>query len=237
MSNKWIEHVKGYAKEHGLKYNQALKEASSTYNKSKKMVGNGLKSDTFQKLLEASYSGIDEVEGFMLDKKNSTKTSKLYVHPSGHVVVAHRGTSGILDWGNNAVYGLTGDVGYKLTGRYREAKKVQDTAEQIYGAKNITTIGHSQGAYQAQLLGDKSHEIITLNKATRPQEVLYGSSKKKNQYDVRASGDLVSLWRNPFQTGKDTTISTGGDPLKQHSTDILGKRKGVVYGDKNFNVN
>jgi len=76
------------------------------------------------------------------------------------------------------------------------------------------------------LLGDKSHEIITLNKATRPQEVVYGSSKKKNQYDVRASADLVSLWRNPFQTGKDTTITTGGDPLKQHSTDVLGKRKG-----------
>ena len=90
-----------------------------------------------------------------MDKKNSTKTSKIYVHPSGQVVVAHKGTSGVLDWGNNAVYGLTGDVGYKLTGRYREAKKVQDTAERIYGAKNITTIGHSQGAYQAQLLGDK----------------------------------------------------------------------------------
>jgi len=29
------------------------------------------------------------------------------------------------------------------------------------------------------LLGHKSHEIITLNKATRPQEDLNGSSKKK----------------------------------------------------------
>jgi hypothetical protein len=137
--------------------------------------------------------------------------------------VAHKGTSGVLDWGNNAVYGLTGDVGYKLTGRYREAKKDQDIAERIYGAKNITIIGHSQEAYQAQLLGDTSHEIITLTKATRPQEVVYGSSKKKNQYDVRASGDLVSLWRNPFQTRKDTTITTGGDPLKQHSTDVSMK--------------
>ena len=237
MSNHWIEHVKKYAKENGMNYNQALKEASSTYKNSKKIVGKGLKAETFQKLLEASYSGMDEVEGFILDKKNSTKTSKIYVHPSGQVVVAHKGTSGVLDWGNNAVYGLTGDVGYKLTGRYREAKKVQDTAERIYGAKNITTIGHSQGAYQAQLLGDKSHEIITLNKATRPQEVVYGSSKKKNQYDIRASGDLVSLWRNPFQTGKDTTITTVGDPLKQHSTDVLGKRKEIIYGDKNFYVN
>jgi pimeloyl-ACP methyl ester carboxylesterase len=50
---------------------------------------------------------------------------------------------------------LTGDVGNKLTGRYREAKHIHDTAERIYGAKNITTIGHSQGAYQAQWLGDK----------------------------------------------------------------------------------
>ena len=50
------------------------------------------------------------------------------------------------------------------------------------------------------------------------------SSKKKNQYDVRATGDLVSLFRNPFQTGKE-------------QTDILDKKKGVIYGDKKFYVN
>ena len=78
---------------------------------------------------------MDEVEGFILDKNNSTKTSKIYVHPTGQVVVGHKRRSGVLDWENNAVYGSTSDVGYKLTGRYREAKKVQDTAERIYGAK------------------------------------------------------------------------------------------------------
>ena len=66
----------------------------------------------------------------------------------------------------------------------------------------LAHIGHSQGGYQAQLLGANGHEIITLNKATRPQEVLYGSSKKKNQYDVRSKTDLVSLFRNPFQKEK-----------------------------------
>lgn len=237
MVNDWIEHVKRYSKEHGIKYNQALKEASSTYKHSKKLIGNGLKSNTFQRLLEASYSGVDEVEGFKLDKKNSSNTSKIYVHPSGQVVVAHRGTSGVLDWGNNAVYGLTGDLGYKMTGRYREAKKVQDTAERIYGAKNITTIGHSQGAYQAQLLGGKTREIITLNKATRPQEVLYGSSKKKNQYDVRSSGDVVSLFRNPLQGINESTLKNTGNVLKNHSTDILDTKNNVIYGDKNFYVN
>jgi hypothetical protein len=87
------------------------------------------------------------------------------------------------------------------------------------------------------LLGDKTHEIITLNKDTRPQEVVHGSSRNENQYDVRASGNLVSLYRNAFQRGKDTTITTRGDPLEQHSTDVLGKRKGVIYGDTNFYVN
>ena len=105
--------------------------------------------------MEASYSGDEKVEGFAMDKSISSKTSKVYVHLSGQVVVAHRGTSGVLDWGNNAMYGLVGDIGYKLTSRYKEALKVQQNAEKKYGAKNITTIGHSQGGLQAQLLGGK----------------------------------------------------------------------------------
>lgn len=194
--------------------------------------GGGLKSDTFRKLLDSSYEGGD-VAGFIMDKQLSTSTSKVYKHPSGQVVVAHRGTSGAMDWGNNLVYGLTGDVGYKLTSRYREAKKVQQNAEKKYGAKNITTIGHSQGGLQAQLLGGNTREIITLNKATRPQEVLYGSSKKENQYDVRASGDVVSAFRNPFQT-EETTIKSKENPLAQHSIDILESEKDEIVGDKTF---
>ena len=44
------------------------------------------------------------------------------------------------------MHGLTGDVGYKLTRWYREAKKVQDKAERIYGAKNMTAVEQGQGA-------------------------------------------------------------------------------------------
>jgi len=245
MGNEWIEYVKSYAKDHNLKYNEALKEAGKSYKEMKGKVnktnnrikGNGLKANTFKELLEASYSGKEEVAGFNLDKSISSKTSKVYVHPSGHVVVAHQGTASVMDWGNNAVYALSGDTGYKFTPRYKEAKKVQEAAEKKYGAKNISTVGHSQGSYQAQLLGAKTHEIITLNKATRPQEVLYGSSKKKNQYDVRASTDLVSLFRNPFQKKNETTINVVGNPLKSHSLNVLDKNKDAIYGDKNFYVN
>ena len=258
MRNEWVEFVKLYAKDNNLKYNEALKQAGKSYGdvKIKKIhsksrdtlrpvdgggtpefMGNGLKSLTFQKLLEASYSGKEDVEGFIMDKSISSSTSKVFVHQSGQVVVAHQGTASVMDWGNNAVYAISGDTGYKFTPRYKEAKKVQENAEKKYGAKNITTIGHSQGGYQAQLLGAKSHEIITLNKATRPQEVLYGSSKKKNQYDVRSKSDVVSLFRNPFQKGKDQTINNISNPLSSHSTNILEKNKDVIYGDKIFYVN
>jgi hypothetical protein len=237
MVNEWIEFVKTYSKEKNISYTEALKLASKPYKERKEITGKGLKSTTFQKLLEASYSGVEQVEGFTIDKSISSKTSKVYTHPSGQVVVAHRGTSGVLDWGNNAVYATLGDTGYKLTPRFKEAKKVQQTAEKKYGAKNVTTIGHSQGAYQAQLLGEKSREIITLNKATRPQELIYGSSKKKNQYDVRSSTDLVSLFRNPLQLKNDKTINDLGNPLKSHSTNVLKKNKDVIYGDKTTYVN
>ena len=201
-----------------------------------KIIGNGLKANTFKRLLEASYTGEENVEGFKLDKSISSNTSKVYTHPSGQVIVAHKGTSGALDWGNNAVYGAIGEVGYKLTPRYKEAYSVQQKAEKKFGAKNITTIGHSQGGLQAQLLGGKSREIITLNKATRPQEAIFGSSKKRNQYDVRARGDLVSLFRSPLQRQKDETINSKGNPLKQHSTDIINNND-IIYGDKRTFVN
>jgi len=142
--------------------------------------------------------------------------------------VAHQGTTTASDWGNNIVYGTIGEVGYKMTPRYKEAYKVQQNAEKKYGAQNITTIGHSQGGLQTQLLGGKTKEIITLNKATRPQEAIFGSSKKKNQYDVRASGDMVSFFRNPLQKNKEETIKSNKNPLTQHSADILDKSKDDV---------
>ena len=218
-------------KQYALKQKFKGEQNLPTFKPIKK--GKGLKADTFRALLESSYEGGD-AGGFTMDRQLSTKTSKVYTHPSGQVVVAHRGTAGALDWGNNAVYAMGGDLAYKLTPRYREAKKVQQNAEKKYGAKNITTIGHSQGGLQAQLLGGNTKEIITLNKATRPQEFLFGSSKKKNQYDVRASGDAVSAFRNPFQRAGDETIQSKANPLAQHSTDILESKEEEILGNKTF---
>lgn len=178
-----------------------------------------LKSSTLQGLLNASYDKkVRSVDGFQQDRALSTKTSKVYVNPeTNQTVVAHKGTDGILDWGNNAVYALGGEKAYKQTGRFKEAQQVQREAQKKYGRENISTIGHSQGGLQAELLGKKGKETITLNKATRP----FANTPAENQYDIRTQGDLVSAL-NPFQSQTNTsTIESNLNPLAAHSIDTL----------------
>ena len=174
-------------------------------------------------LLTASYDNKQKQVGdFVLDSSVSSKTSKVYVNPNtGQAVVAHRGTSGFTDWLNNAVYAYGGKDMYKYTPRYREAEKIQSKAQEKYGKDNISTIGHSQGGLQAELLGKNSKEIITLNKATRPFE----NTKHDNQYDIRTESDIVSRL-NPFQGKSKNDIlipSRSKSLLTEHGIDTLGR--------------
>jgi hypothetical protein len=197
------------------------------------MKGGKLSAPELKGLLDASYdSKVKKVGDFEMDKQLSSSTSKVYRNPvTGQVVVAHRGTAGITDWGNNAVYALGGKRAYKQTSRFKEAERVQRRAEKKYGAENVTTIGHSQGGLQSELLGGRSKEIITLNKATLPFE----SNKNKNQYDLRSERDVVS-GLNPFakKSKKDVNIKAESyNPLTDHSGDVLdrlGKNKVIGKG-------
>jgi hypothetical protein len=194
--------------------------------------GGSLSTKDLKDLLGASYDPKkDKVGDFYLDKEISSKTSKAYRNKkTGQVVVAHMGTQGIMDWGNNAVYALGGDKAYKQTSRFKEAERVQKKAENKYGAKNVTTIGHSQGGKQAELLGKDTKETITLNKATRPFE----NKKQENQYDIRTTGDVVSAL-NPFQKKNKKEIvikSKTINPLIEHSTDTLeGLDENKIIGE------
>ena len=186
--------------------------------------GGKLQASTFKKLLKASYDEkIENVDGFKQDKSLSTKTSKVYYNPeTGQAVVAHKGTSSITDWYNNAVFAFGGEDAYKKTDRYKEAEKVQREASKKYG--NISTIGHSQGGLQAELLGSDSNEIITFNKATRP----FSNKRKDNQYDVRTSRDIISML-NPFQPKNNNEIIIKSDsynPLKEHDISSLERLEG-----------
>jgi len=194
------------------------------------MRGRALLSKTFKGLLKGSYDGAEKVDGFELDKSLSTKTSKVYHDPkTNKTVVAHRGTKEASDWLNNAVYGLFGKTGYKMTPRFKEAEKVQKQAQEKYGAKNISTIGHSQGSLQAEILGGDTHEVLTLNKATRP----FANTVGANQFDVRSKKDLVSAF-NPFakKTGKEIEYDTESNPLTAHSIEALPDDIMIGQGSK-----
>jgi hypothetical protein len=184
--------------------------------------GEGLSVKDLNALLNDTYSKGGNVNDYVIDNSISTKTSKVYVNPkTGSVVVGHRGTEGLFDWGNNLVYAFGGKTAYELTPRFKEAKAVQMRAEKKYGAKNISTIGHSQGGLQAEMLGKNSKEIITLNKATRPS--LFGDKTAKNQYDVRSSRDIVSAL-NPFAPKDSKAVEIKGEtlnPLEEHNVDVL----------------
>ena len=86
-------------------------------NKIRYLIGGGLKASTLKALLDASYSGVGNVEGKILDKSITSKTAKVYVHPSGQSVVAHTGTYNSKDWLGNGVYGIGGEAAYRQTAR------------------------------------------------------------------------------------------------------------------------
>jgi len=57
-----------------------------------------------------------------------------------------------------------------MTPRYKRAKERVAELERKYNPEDITLIGHSQGGLLAEIVPSKAREIISLNKATRPQD-------------------------------------------------------------------
>ena len=193
----------------------------------RKIKGSGLKANTLKSMIKSTYDRTN-IEGW--NKVMDTPEVSAFDHPSGQVVIALRGTEGTAkDWSNNAVYGLGGETAYKLTPRYKRAKERVAELEKRYNPEDITLIGHSQSGLIAELLPSKAREIITLNKATRPQDFLF-RRRKSNQYDIRSRFDPVSFF--PLQKSNYTIDGVSLNPLAQHSPDILEGQK--VYGDKKY---
>lgn len=74
---------------------------------------------------------------------------------------------------------------------------------------------------QAELLGSPTHEVITLNKATRP----FSNVKHINEYDVRTQNDIVSAL-NPLQNYSENDLvipSKSRNIISEHGTDTLDR--------------
>ena len=176
-----------------------------------------------KEFINASYdeNPPEKIGDFILDKNLTTSTGKVYYNPqTREAVVVHRGTQGGADWSNNLAY-LSGT--YETTDRYKQGKKVQDEAEKKYGAKNISTLSHSQGSVLARKLGANTKEIINLNPAYK------GEQELPNEYNIRSKSDVVSgilgvkQYLNPSKNVTTIESKSSFEPLEEHSPDILDR--------------
>jgi hypothetical protein len=184
-------------------------------------VGGKLAVKDLKTLLNASYDKTPEDQGdWVVDKSLSGQRVQVYQNKNtGQVVVAHRGSASIQDWGNDLKYVFGSDL--KDTKRYKHSEKVQKQAEAKYGADKVTTIGHSLGSLLDQV-GKDSHEIISLNKPIGLQDLNKQSSEKETA--IRTTRDPVSIL-TPFSDAKNviTIPSTSFNPLTEHSPNVLDR--------------
>ena len=185
--------------------------------------GGGLPAGDIQKLLKNSYQipPANNIGDFVLDKELSGRRVQVYKNRNTpQAVVVHRGTQGLKDWSTDLFYATGGDP--KQTNRFKHAADIQKKAESKYGAKNITTLGHSLGAKISSTVGQNSKEIINLNKAVSPLDAIQQTSDK--EINIRTSGDAVSALlplRNSMRT--ITIPSTTYNPFTEHKTETLNR--------------
>ena len=198
-----------------------------------KMKGGKIKASTVKKLLQNSYSDRqkDEIDGFYRDPELSGSRAQVYYNPTtGEAHVIHRGTQGLADWKNNIAYAFNN---YESTERYKHAKKIQEQAENKYGAENVNTLGHSQGSVLAAKLGKNTKNVITVDRPVNLRDLLTKTTGN-NTTDIRTKNDLVS-YLMPYQMKGNksnliTIPSETRDPLFEHSTDRLNKLGDQLIG-------
>jgi len=164
-----------------------------------------------QQVLKNSYKGkkqAKKLDGFERDNDLSGQRVQVYNNKdTGKTVVAHRGTKGIHDMITDAKLMVAPKL-YRSGARYKQSKKIQQQAEDKYGAKNITTVGHSLGGKLASDVGRNSSKVITYNKAIIPSDL----KKKPNQNEIhiRTHTDPVSFL-SPYD--KTKTVNVPSDSL------------------------
>ena len=85
-----------------------------------RLFGGSLTANEIKQFINASYSKNppSEINGWRLDTDLSRPYAKVYYN-GNRATITHMGTQGITDWGNNLIYGLSGETGYKKKQRYK----------------------------------------------------------------------------------------------------------------------
>jgi len=183
--------------------------------------GGSISAKDLKGLHASSYKEVPdkEVNGWVLDESISKPTARVYFNASkNQAIVVHRGTEAtVKDWANNLAY-LTGTN--KLTGRYKDAERVQKRAEEKYA--DVLTTGHSQGGIYTKIARDQS-KVININPASMGETTSGTTIRAKND-PVSALAGFTGLFK---KNDKNITTSAQVNPLAAHSIDILDE-----LGDK-----
>ena len=167
---------------------------------------------------------------FTIDKELSNETTKVFKKDgTDEVFVVHSGSKDMRDVLENFNYIKSG---FYSSAKLNQAKATQKAAEEKYGAKNISTLGHSKGGKYAEMLGKKTKEIITLNKPVHLTDIFTKVPKK--QTDIKTTYDPVSFLRKLQRGNKPVIIqSESSNLLEEHKGKVLQRKPKKIYGRGN----
>lgn len=212
--------AKKVASSYGSKGNKGVNAANNTPKKGFQYKQESVDMKDVSGMLKESYNkDAANVGAYNVDKKLSNKHVKVYHDPvSNKVVVAHKGSSTLQDWKENAKY----LVGMESGKNWKKSKNAQKDAENKYKGAHLTTIGHSKGASHAEKFG-KHGEVVTLNKPVSVKDLLT-KTVGKHQTDYKSSRDPVSILRG-FQKGKKAKEIKAKtfNPLTEHGVPVLDR--------------
>lgn len=199
----------------------------SYQNRRRPIKGGKVEVKYLNKLLNQSYKSKDKTaanidDRYYLDSELSTDKTKVYVDKNTNdITMVNRGTSDFKDVMTDAklLFGYNDK-------RFNEPKDILGKVKQKYTDNNIDLLGHSLGAKIAETLGNdpRVKNVITLNKPTTPKDLIQKSKINSKQYDIRTTGDLVSVLQ-PFQTGQNDIVisSETKNPYTEHKIDTLDR--------------
>jgi hypothetical protein len=149
---------------------------------------------SLSEILKKSYKSNEDAKkallkyNYVLDKSLSNDNQKVFYNPkTKKLLVAVAGTHNLKD-GVTDVYLAAGKL--KETNRYKEAKRVLETARKLYpsASKNVDIVGHSLGGSIASRIGKNKDRIQTYNKGST-----IGERIRENEKSYRTEGDVVSI--------------------------------------------
>jgi hypothetical protein len=186
-----------------------------------------IRTNRIRDLLQGSYSRnteareLGEKNKMRLDESLSNAEQKLFVDEKGNPTIAYAGSRKISDWlVTNPLLALGLE---KYSTRFRDSKKLMDNVRNKY-KKPSTILGHSLSGAITEYVGNKNDKLITVDKGVGFGDI--GKTIPKNQTDIRASNDIVSLLNNTqHNKGKKITIKdkSNFNILKAHDYRKLEK--------------